>query len=674
MSLLFALLATTAAQPVGDPPPPPPPAAMVGQPPVGVTIYQPDFFASAQPTTALDMVNRIPGFSYDGGDSARGFAGTAANVLIDGQRPTSKSDSIDSILGRIPASDVERIELIRGGAPGIDMHGRTVMANVIRKKGAETNVTLSVQDNLFADGHTIPGGSILFSKRIGDRTFDGQLSRYSSLDDSVGDGRINVIPASGPQTSLNARTAGHGGGVGFMGSYKGPDLGGRLSANLKIEETYFNQGLSYGLPATVVVNDHQRSRDGEIGLNYERKFGPYDLELIGLQRLERDSATEYATAPGDQAYFGQNTRTGESILRAVIHYSPISALTLEGGGEGVYNFLTSNERFIDNGTAISLPSSDVSVDETRGELFGQATWKINPKLTLEAGARFEFSKISEQGDTSNSRTFFYPKPRLLLTWDARENTQVRLRVERKLGQLNFSNFVSNVDLKGSLVNAGNPELRPDDHWQFEAAVEQRFWGKGSVVVTVLHDEINDVSDYVPLVGSNPPIDGPGNIGKGTQDQLDIEGQIPLDKIGIPGGLLKTTTLWRVSSVTDPVTHQDRRISGERPDVLQGTFQQDLPQWKSTWSLTYFKGWRETYYRLGEIDRYHIGNQYVQFEWDYKPAKGLLIVAQVDNLVPFKFYRHRTIWDGARGASPVDFDDYRAIQSQPRLWLKIRKTL
>jgi hypothetical protein len=47
--------------------------------------------------------------------------------------------------------------------------------------------------------------------------------------------------------------------------------------------------------------------------------------------------------------------------------------------------------------------------------------------------------------------------------------------------------------------------------------------------------------------------------------------------------------------------------------------------------------------------------------------------QVDNFLPFKFYRHRTVWDGSRATAPVDFDDYRTIQSQPRLYLKIRKT-
>ena len=73
------------------------------------------------------MIFRLPGFNLDTGDSGtRGFAGAAGNVLIDGDRPSSKSDSLDAVLRRISAGSVERIELIRGGAPGIDMQGRAV--------------------------------------------------------------------------------------------------------------------------------------------------------------------------------------------------------------------------------------------------------------------------------------------------------------------------------------------------------------------------------------------------------------------------------------------------------------------------------------------------------------------------------------------------------------------
>ncbi|MFN9711980.1 MAG: TonB-dependent receptor plug domain-containing protein, partial [Alphaproteobacteria bacterium] len=96
----------------------------------GVIAYPPSFFAESQPANAYDMVLRVPGFAFDKGAAVRGLAGAGGNVLIDGQTPVSKTDSLDEILKRIPAGGVERIELIRGGAPGIDMEGRTILANV----------------------------------------------------------------------------------------------------------------------------------------------------------------------------------------------------------------------------------------------------------------------------------------------------------------------------------------------------------------------------------------------------------------------------------------------------------------------------------------------------------------------------------------------------------------
>src|SRR3954467_4575918 len=102
--------------------------------------YVPSFFASARPQTAMDMINRLPGFAFDGGDGSRGFSGNSGNVLIDGQRPTSKTDNLSSVLSRIVASDVDRIEVIHGSAPGIDMQGKAVMANVIRKQSASTTI------------------------------------------------------------------------------------------------------------------------------------------------------------------------------------------------------------------------------------------------------------------------------------------------------------------------------------------------------------------------------------------------------------------------------------------------------------------------------------------------------------------------------------------------------
>ena len=88
----------------------------------GVISYPPAYFASFQPSNAMEMVNRVPGFSFDGGDDdVRGFGGAGGNVLIDGQRPAAKSDNLENILRRLPSSNIERVDLIRGSANGIDM-------------------------------------------------------------------------------------------------------------------------------------------------------------------------------------------------------------------------------------------------------------------------------------------------------------------------------------------------------------------------------------------------------------------------------------------------------------------------------------------------------------------------------------------------------------------------
>src|ERR1700748_2981136 len=65
----------------------------------GISVYPAAFFADSRPATANDMISRLPGFTLDTGTSARGFAGTAGNVLIDGAGPSAKSDASRSFAG-----------------------------------------------------------------------------------------------------------------------------------------------------------------------------------------------------------------------------------------------------------------------------------------------------------------------------------------------------------------------------------------------------------------------------------------------------------------------------------------------------------------------------------------------------------------------------------------------
>ena len=75
----------------------------------GVLVFTPDFFAAQSPNTALEMVNRVPGFQIIDGEGTRGFEGSVGNVLINGSRPASKNDSGSNVLGRTLASNVGEV-------------------------------------------------------------------------------------------------------------------------------------------------------------------------------------------------------------------------------------------------------------------------------------------------------------------------------------------------------------------------------------------------------------------------------------------------------------------------------------------------------------------------------------------------------------------------------------
>ena len=117
--------------------------------------YSDEFFQQFNPQTALDMVKHIPGFNLDTGDNVRGFGAGAGNVLIDGNRPTSKRGGIQDALLRVPASQVLRIELIRGSASTGEAAGQSIVANVIRKE-ISTSVRWESKLEVASDGSINP--------------------------------------------------------------------------------------------------------------------------------------------------------------------------------------------------------------------------------------------------------------------------------------------------------------------------------------------------------------------------------------------------------------------------------------------------------------------------------------------------------------------------------------
>ncbi len=637
--------------------------------------YPASYFADQRPNTALDMVKRLPGFNFDDGKDARGFAGTAGNVVIDGHRPTSKTDDLQSVLERIPAADVERLELIRGGAPGIDMQGQTVVANVVRKTAEATKVVISAQDNIFPDGHDAPQASLQLTHRAGDSTYEASFTRLGNFSDAVGKGFHDITDVkTGKVKHADARLNGFASGWRTTTAATVPLWGGQFKANLAVEDSPWRNGHFYNSEeGAQTIMDRNGNQSAELGLHWIGSVGGPELEALLLQRLGRQTNQSADDSPTFDRVFASKNKTGESIARATLRYRASPDLRFEAGGEAAYNFLNGTSSYSENGVAVPLPSANANVNEKRGEVFVQGTWTVTPEWTLETGARFEFSTISETGETAVSRSFFYPKPRALITWAPTAQDQFRFRYERVLGQLNFSNFVASADLSDNGVHAGNAMMKPDQHEQFALSYEHDFWNRGALVISLLHEQISDVMDNIPVMGKAGVYDAPGNIGAGHSNELNTVLTVPLDRIGLTNGLVKLTNVWRFSGVRDPSTNHMRRISGQRPQNIQIDLSQDIESLKSTWNIRYFNCWDEYYARATMEQHAHAIPPFIVVGWDYKPTPDWAFRVEVDNIGRFGYGNINHIYAGPRGTSPLISIEETKFKSQPRLFIQIRKT-
>jgi len=643
------------------------------QPDQGISAYPPSFFADSRPTTAYDMITRLPGFAFDNGLSARGFAGTAGNVLIDGARPTAKTDDLQTILQRIPAANVEHIEVIRGGAPGIDMQGQTVVANVVVRKDAADQTILSASLTYTGAGQWSPAATLEYHGQAGSLRYEASLSRTSQIwDDSPGNGyRVVTKPGSAPVYDREVRTgilrvgySGHGGLI-------APLWGGEWNNNFTLQTTDYPSGVRYYGGGGSRVDYITRQRNGEFGSHWQGLIGSVNLETLLLQRLGHQDFSNTSAAPASNQIFLSGNDTGESIARVTARYPITSDLNLEAGGEGAYNFLDGHSRFVSNGSTVTIPNANLSVDETRGEAFASATWKITPQLTVEGGARFEFSTISATGDSHHERNFFYPKPRLLISWSPDDKSQFRLRVEKKLGQLNFTDFAATSNLAGFGISAGTLDLRPEQRWQFEGALERHFWDRGGLVLSVLHEEVTDLQDFVPVGGG---LDAAGNIAHATSDKISITGQVPLDFLGLKNALFKPNLYWATGSLIDPVTGERRRISNLRNINSYYDIVQDIDSLKSTWDFSWGTSFSRTTWRISQISRVAIHNSpYLNFSWTYKPTPDWKITLGADNFASYRFEIEQFNFIGPRNLGPPASIQDEFVRTQPRIYLNLRKT-
>ncbi|KRB49440.1 TonB-dependent siderophore receptor [Phenylobacterium sp. Root700] len=651
-----------------------PPAAAAG----GVIAYPPAFFAEMGPSTALDMVQRLPGFSFDKGAVVRGLAGASGNVLIDGEPPVAKNDTLEEILKRIPYGSVARIDVIRGGAPGVDMQGRTVIANVVRRQGAGARGAVSFSTQPIYDGRVLNA-----LRAEGQWRWDGKLLELSMVngkgpDDALGDGpRVRYGPTGVPLIVSEVDADGQGLREWVTGAFETPVARGRLRLNGAYMKTTSTSEIYDRLSVPGAAREYEyvtpHRLQAELGGRFVRAFGATSLEALAFQQWNNlDTKARFESAAVDRL-FHSDKKVTESVGRLNLRRRMSDSLSLEAGVEGAFNALDSKTTLMVNGLRVVVPAADVRVEEARAEPYVVGTWRPTSTLTFEGALRQEVSKITSTGDVNLEKSLSFTKPRLAVTWAPGAANQWRGRLEREVSQLNFDDFVatSSVASTGVLI-AGNPDLSPQQAWVIEGAYERRFWTSGAAVLTVRHYELSDVIDRAPIRVGAVVADGPANIGDGTKDEAAVSLSAPLDRVWLKRATIKGQATWRRSQVVDPTTGDDREISGLHPVDWEVHFTQDLPGLKANWGVDVFGGFRESNYRLTEIETKKYETFATVFA-EVKPRPDLILRVEIQNVTGRDVQRIREVYAGPRDRAALAYTDVRNLEWGRCLFVRLRKT-
>jgi hypothetical protein len=635
--------------------------------------FEPAYFSQFAPRNALDMVTRIPGFTISGGNNQgqRGLGQATQNVIVNGERLSSKSDSVEDQLRRIPAVDIIRIEMVDGNT--LDIPGLTgLVANVIYKSnGASGQFRWTTGFRPHNTEAQLYGGEISLTGSSGKLDYTVALSNPNERFGA--DGPITITDADGQLIERQYSV--------FSGKSDEPklattfayDFGGGVQANLNLnyaEDFYYRNEPEIGTPVvgpvrTREVRTHEDGPQYEIGGDIQFPFGPGTLKLIGLERYERDNFTQTLVDSFDDGSsatgfrFDQTNGEGERIGRAEYSWKLWQA-DWQLSGEAAFNRLDRRSALFElapdgDFVELSFPAGTGGVREDRYETSLSFSRALSSTLSIQAIGAMEFSQIEQTGATPNSRSFKRPKGSFAATWKPSSDFDISLTLAKRVSQLSFGDFLASVSLNNDNENGGNNELVPYQSWNVELEANKTLGPWGSIKLEARQAWFEDFIDFFPLPNGR---EARGNIGDARRLHLEANATIKMDPIGWKGARFDIVAVKRFMYVDDPFTGIERGFSYDQEGALEIDFRHDIPSTDWAWGASVEHFDNAPYARRYEEGREWEGPFFDALFVEHKDVFGLTVKAQAVNmLLGARNYTRRTVYDGSRVDGDVLFNEF-----------------
>lgn len=496
-------------------------------------VYNTEDDLTSQGGDITDILNNIPSVEVDndGNISLRGSGNVM--ILIDG-RPSSMSQGAEGALDGIPASSVERIEIVTNPSARYDPDGTAGIINIVLKKnklrGVNTKVDLSG-----ATGH-LYNGSLNFNARNEKVNFYTNYSfRYregyrNNLNDRVGEFEDTQIRLYQDRSGTDSRRS-HTGKFGadfFLSDQDvlGVSLSGSVNDRIRTGDQYnfesFDGELNRFWQRSTI--DPRERMNADINIDYKRDFEEKKGSVLAVVSQSFGSAESFGLyeeyyyrpdgevlSPGYFYQFQDRYNDNSNFTASIdIERNVGEKFRYELGQKTYLNNETRGNylEFLDSVTNQIIPDynviNDFRFDEQIFAGYGIAAHQPLERLKYQVGIRLEqaFTQpqlLTTNEDFENNYFSFFPSGHLI--FGDEDMGELSLSYSRRINRPRSWNL-NPFPLYSDPLNLrqGNPALQPEYINSFEFGYQKNFDKitlSGSLFYRKTLDKIQRIRAFLP---------------------------------------------------------------------------------------------------------------------------------------------------------------------------------
>ncbi|OCX51387.1 hypothetical protein BEL04_15265 [Mucilaginibacter sp. PPCGB 2223] len=437
--------------------------------------------------SVLDMMRKVPLLSVDANDNIKLKGNGNYKILLNGKESALMAKNPSDVLKSMPATNIEKIEVITTPPAKYDAEGLAGIINIITKKNADQGYNGSINsrfNSVFGPGvnlnATVKQGKFGLSGYIGygsngsNDNFNGNTQVFTGTPVSIvqnannhftGNNHYGDAEMSYEIDTLNLITASYQfyGGLNDQtnNQFSNTFNGSRISQQYNLDNLahYTFKGVDASLNYQL---GFKHNKDQLLTLSYKYSYSPNT-------QLNTNVITNIIGQSGLSNYQQYNDAGNKEHTIQLDYVQPLSKkLNLEAGGKTILrnNYSDFETGYQNPGTdnyGLNVQSRNFNYHQDVYSAYNSYQLKLE-KWTAKAGARLEHTQInsdSTAGARAIDRAYTNVIPSISVQHSFKSNSITlgyTQRIQRP-GIYQLNPFVDKTNPK--FINTGNPDLQPE---------------------------------------------------------------------------------------------------------------------------------------------------------------------------------------------------------------------